>query len=213
MKTKSLIVSSLLLAFAVVFGGCAKGEPVPDMEQTLADMLSPEEIAEEFGEKADALAESEPNREARLVIMIDKAKEGTSDSAQTMDVYLDGKLYAHWPVSTGRERWEKSASGRRYFSKTPVGKFRIYKRVKDYFSNTWQAPMPFAQFIVGGIAIHATTESHYDQLRTRASGGCIRLRHENAEELWHLVREVTVKDTLVQIYNSSIATPNPPTAE
>jgi lipoprotein-anchoring transpeptidase ErfK/SrfK len=200
----------VLLALMLLVSGCAKSKSIPDLKsQSLADMLSPDELAEEMKVDKRTRAKQAPSLDARLQIFIDKAERGTSSTAQKMLIYLDRRLIAKWSVSTGREHMETSVSGRRYRSSTPKGIFRIYKRVKNYFSNTWQAPMPFAQFLIGGVAIHATTAAHYRELGTRASGGCVRLHSENAAKLWKLVAEVGITDVIVTIYDGEYqATPD-----
>lgn len=110
----------------------------------------------------------------RLVIAINKSIKGPS--AQTLKMYENGTEILSAKVSTGRERTEHSSSGRIYLSTTPKGYFRPTKIYTDYLSYTWNSPMPNAVFFIGGIAIHATSESAYKQLGTRASGGCIRTK-------------------------------------
>ena len=92
-----------------------------------------------------------------------------------------------FPVSTGRERQEK------YFTSTPAGMFELdpdrFDRV--HFSHRWHgAAMPWAMFLdytihghATGIAMHSA-EGHAYELGRRASGGCIRLPPEKAEELF-----------------------------
>lgn len=108
----------------------------------------------------------------RLVIAVNKAAKGPN--AQTMTIYENGVEILKQKISTGREKTEKAKSGRVYLSTTPKGFFRPTKVYKDYLSYTWNAPMPNAVFFIGGIAVHATTKSHYAELGTRASGGCVR---------------------------------------
>ncbi|MGE3611498.1 MAG: L,D-transpeptidase family protein [Bacteriovoracaceae bacterium] len=116
----------------------------------------------------------------RLVIAVNKSASGSD--AQKVNVYENGQLVFTDKVSTGREQVEnKTKSGRVYFSTTPIGFYRPVTVYKDYYSNTWQAPMPNAVFFRGGIAIHATTESHYKELGKRASGGCVRLTLESSK--------------------------------
>jgi len=112
-------------------------------------------------------------RSHRLVIAINKSSKGAD--AQTLTMFENGSEILKVKVSTGREKEELAKSGRRYISTTPKGYFRPQKIYQDYLSYTWQAPMPNAVFIIGGIALHATTKSHFSELGTRASGGCIRL--------------------------------------
>lgn len=179
-----------------------------ETQQVLADILSPDELAEEMGiaeDASDFLADRVfSDIEPRLHIKIDKSLEGTSPTAQSMEVYLDGVLIHTALVSTGREKDELAKSGKKYFSSTPTGTFKITRRRKDYFSKTWQAPMPFAQFFNGGIALHGTSEPYYKQLGSRASGGCVRLTLENAEMMWNLVEEVGVEQTRVTVFDSSL---------
>lgn len=174
--------------------------------ETLPDLLSPDELAEELGlpNQLEAvlpfLSQVQP---PRLQFIIDKALQGTSLTAQTVQVYLDGQLLYNWLASTGREQNENAKSGKKYFSSTPVGTFKITRRHKDYFSKTWQAPMPYAQFFNGGIAIHGTSENYYGQLGSRASGGCVRLTLENAKTAWDLVDEAGVQQTQFIVIDGS----------
>lgn len=115
----------------------------------------------------------------RLVIAVNKAAKGPG--AQTLTMYENGVEILKQKISTGREKQEKAKSGRTYFSTTPKGFFRPKSIYRDYLSYTWNAPMPNAVFIVGGIALHATTASHYAELGTRASGGCVRLLLETSK--------------------------------
>ena len=92
-----------------------------------------------------------------------------------------------FPVSTGREMQEQ------YFTSTPSGMFELdpdrFDRV--HFSHRWHgAAMPWAMFLdytihghATGIAMHSA-EGHAFELGHRASGGCIRLPREKAEELF-----------------------------
>jgi lipoprotein-anchoring transpeptidase ErfK/SrfK len=120
-----------------------------------------------------------------------------------MQVYLDGQLIHNFLVSTGRETPEIAKSGRQYFSATPTGKFRIDSRYKNYESKTWLAPMPYAQFFNGGIAIHATVKSHYAALGSRDSGGCVRLHLDNAKIVWNLVDQVGKQNVLIEVVDNS----------
>lgn len=176
--------------------------------ETAADLMSPDELNEERQSLTSSnVAEKRTNdsaSSARLYILVDKANKGTSPTAQTMQVYLDGSLIYTFLVSTGRETPEIAKSGRQYFSSTPTGKFRIDGRYKDYVSKTWLAPMPYAQFFNGGIAIHATVRSHYAALGSRDSGGCVRLHNDNAKIMWDLVAQVGVKNTLIELVNRGL---------
>ncbi len=179
-----------------------------DTQQVLADILSPDELVQEMGLEEDASSILSNmlfnDLEPRLHIKVDKSLQGTSATAQTMEIYLDGVLISNILVSTGRQKTELAKSGRTYFSSTPTGTFKIYRRSKDHFSYTWKAPMPFAQFFTGGIAIHATSKDHYAELGTRASGGCVRVTYEHAEMIWNLVEEVGVERTRITVYDNGL---------
>ncbi len=104
---------------------------------------------------------------------------------QTLTLYLGGEAVDVWPVSTG--------IGNRtpYINKTATS--RIYQR---YTSSRYPGGdyaglgnMPYAVFIVGGIAIHGTPKSNWKRLGSRASHGCIRLHPEHAYAFNRLVRE------------------------
>ncbi|HVK60417.1 MAG TPA: L,D-transpeptidase [Bdellovibrionales bacterium] len=171
-------------------------------EDTLADILTTEELAADVGvpespEVGFAFTD-------RLTINVDKAERGMSPTAQTMQVYLDGQMILNFFVSTGREKAETAKSGKRTFTTTPPGTFRIQWRSKNHVSSVWNAPMPYAQFFNGGIAIHATTPSHYDELGSRASGGCVRLHLDAAKEMWNLVSEVGTDNVLINVIDRSI---------
>lgn len=182
-------------------GSVISQDELANYEDTLADVLSTEELAEEMGVPAESIQPFGYSN--RLTIIVDKAQRGNSPTAQTMQVYLDGGLILNFYISTGREKRETTKSGKRTFTTTPEGNFRIQWRSKDHFSKTWQAPMPFAQFFNGGIAIHATTPSHYKELGTRASGGCVRMHYDAAEEMWNLVSEVGTSNVLIQVVDQS----------
>lgn len=175
-------------------------------DESAADLMSPEELFEErsldldfdFGFDREFRTK---DTKARLYILVDKAVKGTSPTAQTMQVYLDGQMIYTFLVSTGRETPEIAKSGRQYVSVTPTGRFRIDSRYKNYVSKTWQAPMPYAQFFNGGIAIHATVRSHYAALGSRDSGGCVRLHNDNAKIMWDLVDLVGKANVLIEVVN------------
>lgn len=123
----------------------------------------------------------------RLVIVVNKRASG--GDAQTLKIFENGVETFKTKISTGRENTEVAASGRKYLSTTPKGFFRFTKMYTDYLSYTWNAPMPNATFFIGGIAIHATTKSHYAELGTRASGGCVRTKLEESKMIREKIME------------------------
>ncbi len=100
-----------------------------------------------------------------------------SKASQHMYVFVDGKLWDHSPVSTGKPGHD-----------TPVGIFPILQKKARHFSNLYRnSPMPHMQRLTwGGIAIHAGRLPGYP-----ASHGCIRLPAEFARALF----KVTGKGT------------------
>jgi len=90
-----------------------------------------------------------------------------------------------FPVSTGRERHEK------YFTSTPTGLFELDPERFDatHRSHRWGgAPMPWAMFLnytihnrATGVALHSGV-GHVALLGQRASGGCVRMPPQKAEE-------------------------------
>lgn len=94
---------------------------------------------------------------------------------QRMRVYVDGAEAYSWPVSTGRRGFE-----------TPHGRFQPERMHRRYFSRKYDgAPMPYAVFFNGGIAVHGTSELR--RLGRPASHGCVRLHPDNAKAFFSLV--------------------------
>ncbi len=165
------------------------GEMKFDRSEYVTTIPSEEDIAKVIGS-------------TKQVILVNKASKGPG--AQTLRVYRDGVILPLMEnnvskdfvkISTGREKEETAASGRVYLSTTPKGFFRPQRVYTMYYSNTWQADMPNAVFFCPtfskecGIAIHATTESHYAELGSRASGGCVRTRNEISSQIRELVMD------------------------
>lgn len=175
---------SLMIAASVALVNSTGAFALTD-EQALADGMTPIEehvMAEMNSVLTPGLNRAgvlEAARRHRLVIGINKASKGPG--AQTLTMYENGVEVLKQKISTGREKTEKAKSGRVYFSTTPKGFFRPTKMYKDYLSYTWNAPMPNAVFFIGGIAIHATSNSYYAELGTRASGGCVRTMLETSK--------------------------------
>ena len=103
------------------------------------------------------------------------------------------RMKHRFDVSTGREREE------RYFTTTPKGLFTLdpNRMYRDYQSQQWDgADMPFAMFWdyvypngrPTGIAFHAATGVNEYFVGIRASGGCIRTKLDDSEEIWNLAR-------------------------
>jgi lipoprotein-anchoring transpeptidase ErfK/SrfK len=138
------------------------------------------DVVESIDADTETLLSAKPEdlTRAKVVAVINKSNVGSE--AQTMKVYVDGQLTDTFQTSTGREKHETTASGRKTFTTTPVGYFRPYLLERNHWSNAWKANMPYTVFFNGGIAVHATTPSHYKALGKRDSGGCSRLHPDNA---------------------------------
>ncbi len=96
-------------------------------------------------------------------------------------------LRAHL-VSTGAE-------GHR----TSVGEFDIDSRHRYYVSNTYGSRMDYAQFFIGGIAIHETPKENYSVLGGPASHGCVRQHVKDADAMWNLIGNALDEDETVNI--------------
>lgn len=136
-----------------------------------------------------------------LYLYVSKAEAGPI--AQHMFVYQRDAagqlaLIYDWPVSTGREKRERTPSGRKTYTHTPEGIFKLdpNRFHKLWKSRAWNADMPWTMFFdlienggMSGLAIYAAGRGKISQLGRRASGGCIRLAPENAEFLFKLIQK------------------------
>ncbi|MEW1546124.1 L,D-transpeptidase [Streptomyces tsukubensis] len=68
---------------------------------------------------------------------------------------------------------------------TRNGWFEIYRREKEFWSDLYDGPMPFAQFFSGGQALHASYRPVFED---PGSHGCVNLRYEDAKALWNGLR-------------------------
>ena len=177
--------------------------PTTEMEQTEMKAEDLEEVMDfERSEYVSTIPSQEDIENVikshRQVLVINKGnKSSTNPLGQTLTVYQNGVIHplsyttlnSHETftkdsvdISTGREKEEIAESGRSYFSSTPKGFFRPQRVYENYYSVTWEADMPNAVFMCQnfarecGIAVHATSKSHYAELGKKASGGCIRTR-------------------------------------
>jgi hypothetical protein len=127
---------------------------------------------------------------AKVVVIINKSVRSESNKeGQTLRVYQGGVFVHEFDTSTGTEKIKSTTSGRRYIATTPLGVFRAKRAFKEYQSKAFfGARMDYAIFFRGGIATHSTSKSAYKVLGQRASGGCARLKYEDAQTLSELVR-------------------------
>ncbi|CAE80781.1 L,D-transpeptidase [Bdellovibrio bacteriovorus] len=186
-------MKSFILSFVLVLSVNAMAEPEP-----LDDLMTPDEIAAEAGfprtemntdvlslRDFDSIESLNVTREFPIVLVANKNAYGYE--AQTMRVIQNGSHTHTWKISTGREQWETSKSGRQYFTTTPPGWFYPYSIVRNHYSQTWQTNMEFSVFFNGGIALHAANSAHNYQLGRRASGGCVRLHRDNAKYIYERI--------------------------
>ena len=157
---------------------------------------------------AIAKADRQVLENPRLVIVVNKAKQGTAVDAQTLEAFVDGELLFRTVVSTAKEKKVFAGpsklypNGREYTATTPEGAFVITRRSINHVSSTWQgASMPFAQFFIGGIAIHATTPDHFEMLGQRDSGGCVRMHPRDAKIIWELVGKIGTNETQIIVFD------------
>jgi lipoprotein-anchoring transpeptidase ErfK/SrfK len=203
---KLLLFSALVLLSAACAPETSSQAPSentsPSQEQSLLDIASPDEVAQELGlppvetlteqnmspmslAQQNGLNNLDLTKYFPVVILINKSEQGPS--SQSLKVYHRGALAYEFDVSTGREQWENAKSGKKYFSVTSTGWFAPTRTYEKYFSKTWQAQMNYSVFFYGGLAIHATTPDHYRDLGSRASGGCVRLKEKNAKLVYDLI--------------------------
>jgi hypothetical protein len=76
---------------------------------------------------------------------------------------------------------------------TPLGRYRIFSKVVDEWSRQYHAPMPYASYFTGGIALHQSA----DVPAYPASHGCIRVPAVWIGDIWRATpmhRQVLVLD-------------------
>jgi lipoprotein-anchoring transpeptidase ErfK/SrfK len=106
-------------------------------------------------------------------------------SAQRMSVYVGGKRYGRWRVSTARRGY-----------RTPIGRFRPQRLHRRYFSRRYyNSPMPHSVFFYKGYAIHGSYQ--IKRLGRPASHGCVRLHPRNAARLFGLIRRHGMRNTRI----------------
>jgi len=123
--------------------------------------------------------------QAELVVTISK-------SQQRLAVVVDGEVTYRWPVSTGRRGFE-----------TPTGTFHPIRLERHWYSRQYEnSPMPWSMFFYRGYAMHGTVETY--NLGNAASHGCVRLRPDNAQVLYSLVRKHGFNQTKIVVMNGPL---------
>lgn len=184
----------------------------PSLADTIVIQLAPEfaTVAAHRTDDADAKLATARLHDAltadmlqhfKLFLYVSKAAHGPL--AQRMYVFARTErggvhLLYDWAVSTGRERIESNAAGRKLPTFTPAGYYELDRTrfFPHYRSAQWGEPMPYAMFFnrvergsKTGLAIHAATGRDVAALGTRSSAGCVRLAPQNAQRLFELIRK------------------------
>jgi len=173
-----------------------------------ADDVIPEEEEDELGESDSEVSEREFSRrilrkeaadfsERRVQIVVHKSMKEIG--LQYLTVSVDGKLEQAFTVSTAWERRVKGKSGRVYNASTPVGRFIPDGMQVKRWSNLWQVNLQYVIRFSGGVWIHATTPDHYAELGAPASGGCVRMYPEDAEQLYKIVSSYGLNETAITV--------------
>ncbi len=114
-----------------------------------------------------------------------EAKIDLSD--QRMTVYVGGRKYDSYPVSTARRGYV-----------TPVGSWRPTRMHEMWRSRRYNmAPMPHSVFFKGGYAVHGT--NHVRNLGRPASHGCVRLHPSDAKAFYNLVKANGMRNAKISV--------------
>ena len=114
-----------------------------------------------------------------LIVIVNKRNDPFWGKAQTLRVYKrDVGLLYYWLISSGAKGWETSS-----------GYFRPQHFSSRHWSSKYDAPMLWAVFFNGGMALHSSLDrlSLREMGQAAASHGCVHVEDYRAEELFHLV--------------------------
>lgn len=136
---------------------------------------------------------------AKLILRVHKG------GRQHLDVIENGRTIATFLATTGDpNRVVTLKNGtRKRSSETPSGWFTIHDEDILAHSAAYDgSAMPHSLFFAAGknpnsFAIHG----HYHVTGSRGSGGCVRLRKEDARKLWAIVHNAGVSNVRVNILN------------
>jgi hypothetical protein len=114
-----------------------------------------------------------------VIVVISKKDDPFWGLEQTLRVYKrgQGQIY-YWDVSTGMKGHETAAG---YFSPKAFS--------SRHWSEEYDAPMLWAVFFHGGMALHSSLDRDAirDMGHAAASHGCVHLEDYRAEEMFHLI--------------------------
>lgn len=114
-----------------------------------------------------------------LIVIVNKRDDPYWGRAQTLRLYKrDIGLHYYWLISSGAKGYE-----------TAAGYFRPQHFSSRHWSSKYDAPMLWAVFFHGGMALHSSLdrESLRELGHAAASHGCVHVEDYRAEELFHLV--------------------------
>ena len=114
-----------------------------------------------------------------LIVIVSKKNDPYWGKAQTMRVYKRGDgLHYYWLISSGQKGFE-----------TASGYFRPLAFSSRHWSGKYDAPMLWAIFFNGGMALHSSLDRQAlrEMGNAAASHGCVHVEDYRAEELFHLV--------------------------
>lgn len=156
----------------------AKPEAAPQSTEQPAAAEDSKSKSSEDTAKPAVVALPEPTLFANISLT-DQRMTVTDASGKTLHV---------WPISSGTARHP-----------TPPGTFRPQWASRMWYSRQYDwAPMPYAVFINGGVAVHGTP--HVSRLGSPASHGCIRLATGNAKTFYNLVYKHGMKSVKVTVH-------------
>lgn len=143
----------------------------------------------------------------KLVIWINRSIRGPT--AQTLQVWDQGRRVMAVHVSTGKAPTPRDSKA----ILTPVGYYTPTWLNKDHRSKAFNfAPMPYAIFFNGGVAIHERPANAQWAIGQPASHGCVRMPREgksrSAETLYKMVQAAgTGEIPEFSIYGNAVMDP------
>lgn len=189
----------------------SKGEAVRDLQQRLAragfavgragadgsygtgTKSAVVRFQKQYGLKADGVAgsatiaklKSNPSAPGAVTKHLSsvKSRSGVNivadKSQKTVYVFKNGELQRAISARFGGEGYDKNGFYRR---NTPTGSYRVYTKIKDGYSNRYDAKMPYFTVFNGDIGFHYSSEFAaigYGTNGKRGSHGCVNIGNMN----------------------------------
>ena len=109
-------------------------------------------------------------------------------TSQMMWIAESGKpVWGPYAIRSGRNGYEtrtttnRGGDCRSKYSTGSADYCKVFRRVRDDWSYTWNSPMPYAMYFDGGQAFHTSTRYMYSE---PGSHGCIHMLPGKASWLW-----------------------------